>query len=222
MRNSRLVLLLPFLFALLSGCSTDPTDTLEILETGLSIDTPLIETTSPQDTVESLQTQVIVLPLVESGASQGQSVDSTRTPPGEVGEGGEMQETVKTNLADIVSVDVSGNERAYQFSVGIRSPDTGCDQYADWWEVITGDGDLIYRRILLHSHVNEQPFVRSGGPVTIDQDTLVIVRAHMNTDGYGGIAFEGSVQSGFKAVDLDPSFAFHLSETQPLPEDCAF
>jgi len=79
-------------------------------------------------------------------------------------EGIEMAEEI---LADVLSVEVTGSPNAYQFSVKIASPDTGCEQYADWWEVLSEDGQLLYRRILLHSHVNEQPFVRSGGPVNI-------------------------------------------------------
>ncbi|MGA9190363.1 MAG: hypothetical protein WBZ24_01400, partial [Anaerolineales bacterium] len=67
--------------------------------------------------------------------------------------------------ARVISVDVSGEEGAFTFAVEIASPDTGCDRYADWWEVVTPNGDLLYRRILLHSHVDEQPFARSGGPV---------------------------------------------------------
>jgi|GEM_PF-2150998 len=89
--------------------------------------------------------------------------------------------------ADVISVEVSGVDNNYTFSVGITSPDTGCEQYANWWEVISEDGQLIYRRILGHSHVAEQPFVRLGGKVKIDKQQVVIIRAHMNTSGYGGM-----------------------------------
>ncbi|MCB0054175.1 MAG: hypothetical protein KDE24_32035, partial [Caldilinea sp.] len=68
-------------------------------------------------------------------------------------------------VADVFGVTVRGDDGAYQFSVEIASPDTGCNQYADWWEVLDSDGNLLYRRILTHSHVDEQPFIRSGGPV---------------------------------------------------------
>jgi hypothetical protein len=127
-----------------------------------------------------------------------------------------------TLFAEVLSVDVSGDENAYQLLVEIRSPDTGCEQYADWWEVVSQDGDLLYRRILAHSHVSEQPFKRSGGPVLMGVDTLVIVRAHMHPHGYGGMAFQGSVEGGFEPVQLDANFAPDLDEIKPLPTGCAF
>ena len=125
-------------------------------------------------------------------------------------------------VADVVSVKVSGSPGAYQFDVGVRSQETGCRQYADWWEVVSEDGRLLYRRVLLHSHVDEQPFQRSGGPVPIQPNTVVWVRAHMNPGGYGGVAFKGSPQSGFRAAPLSADFAAGLGKTPPLPDGCAF
>lgn len=148
--------------------------------------------------------------------------DEIIPPTNTQGPGGDGQVMDSTKLADVISVDVSGSEGAYRLSVGISSPDTGCDQYADWWEVVSQEGELIYRRVLLHSHVEEQPFVRSGGPVAIAPDSMVIVRAHMNIDGYGGAAFQGSVESGFKETALKPDFASDLADELPLPDGCAF
>tara|TARA_R110001592_G_scaffold362884_1_gene678682 strand:- start:718 stop:1206 length:489 start_codon:yes stop_codon:yes gene_type:complete len=125
-------------------------------------------------------------------------------------------------MASIVSVTSSGMENNYTFSVSISSPDTGCSQYANWWEVVKEDGTLLYRRILGHSHVNEQPFVRSGGAINIVSDQVVIVRAHMNTSGYGIKAFIGSVSNGFTETILDNEFAKILETVSPLPDGCAF
>lgn len=125
-------------------------------------------------------------------------------------------------LASIVSVTSSGMENNYTFSVGISSPDIGCSQYANWWEVVTEDGALLYRRILGHSHVNEQPFIRSGGTINIATDQVVIIRAHMNTSGYGTKAFIGSVSNGFTETILDNEFAQTLATVAPLPKRCAF
>ena len=122
----------------------------------------------------------------------------------------------------VTAIAVSGEENQYNFSITIESDDTGCDQYADWWEIIDFDGNLLFRRILTHSHVNEQPFTRSGGPVSLTASNTVYVRAHMNNSGYGIKAFEGSVADGFKAIDLSANFAKDLEKAQPLPESCAF
>ena len=124
--------------------------------------------------------------------------------------------------ADIVSVSVNGSEANYTFSVGIKSADTGCKQYANWWEVVSEDGELIYRRILGHSHTNEQPFVRSGGKVSIQMNQTVIVRAHMNNSGYGTVAFRGSVENGFVLTELDKDFASDLETISPQPSGCVF
>ncbi|MDF1513533.1 MAG: hypothetical protein P1S60_06970 [Anaerolineae bacterium] len=134
----------------------------------------------------------------------------------------EIMPTHKPEMANVLSVEVSGTENAYQFSVEISSPDTGCEQYADWWEVLGEDGQLIYRRVLLHSHRDEQPFVRSGGPVAISSNTVVIIRAHMHPDGYGSAGIMGSVGTGFNPVDLAHDFAVDLERQDPLPDGCAF
>ncbi|WP_298539903.1 hypothetical protein [uncultured Aquimarina sp.] len=124
--------------------------------------------------------------------------------------------------AGVTNVSVSEKEGSYTFSVEINSPDLGCNQYADWWEIVSEDQTLVYRRILAHSHVNEQPFTRSGGPVNITEDQTVYIRAHMNNKGYGDVVFKGSVSAGFSQQTLDISFASELETTAPLPNGCAF
>ncbi len=134
---------------------------------------------------------------------------------------GPREEPPPPALADVVSVAATGEPGAFRFAVGIRSPDTGCEQYADWWEVVGEDGRLLHRRVLGHSHVAEQPFVRAGGPVPVAPETVVWVRAHMHPDGYGGVAFRGSVRDGFAAADLPAAFAAGLAGEPPAPPDCA-
>ncbi len=124
--------------------------------------------------------------------------------------------------AVVTAVDFTGSEDNYNFSVTLKSPDTGCDQYADWWEVLDKEGNLIYRRILAHSHVNEQPFTRSGGPVAIKENTFVYIRGHMNELGYGSLVFGGTIKDGFESIELPVEFATELAETEPLPTNCAF
>ena len=126
------------------------------------------------------------------------------------------------NQAAITAVKCSGQPNNYTLNVTIKSPDTGCDQYADWWEVFNSDGILIYRRILGHSHVNEQPFTRSGGIVDVGPDDFIYVRAHMNNLGYGSLVFSGTLRNDLQPDTLDTSFAMDLATMAPLPDDCAF
>jgi len=125
-------------------------------------------------------------------------------------------------VANVNSVQVTGTANAYTFSVGIQSPDSGCGQYADWWEVLSESGSLLYRRILAHSHVNEQPFTRSGGPLKMEANEVVYIRAHMHPHGYGGIVYKGSVQNGFDEFTVAADFAQSVETEPPLPTDCAF
>jgi len=137
------------------------------------------------------------------------------------GQGDEKAPPSQENeTADVTAVEINGNPGDYTFSVTVRSPDTGCEQYADWWEVVSPDGtDLIHRRILAHPHTNEQPFTRSGGPVVVRPDSTVVVRAHLNDAGYGGQALRGTVADGFSKVDLPDEFGAEIEEASP---DCGF
>ncbi|MEZ4439966.1 MAG: hypothetical protein R3B72_12795 [Polyangiaceae bacterium] len=124
--------------------------------------------------------------------------------------------------ADVTAVAAHGTAGDLTFDVTVASPDTGCDRYADWWEVVSPEGALLYRRILAHSHVDEQPFTRSGGPVKISRDDTVLVRAHLSLGGYGR-ALRGSASAGFSAADdLPADFAAALAEAAPRPDGCAF
>ncbi|WP_238569011.1 hypothetical protein [Xenococcus sp. PCC 7305] len=125
-------------------------------------------------------------------------------------------------IAEVLKVEATGKANEYSFAVTVQSPDTGCDRYADWWEVITPEGELLYRRVLLHSHVTEQPFRRQGGTVKIQPQQKVIVRVHMFPDGYSAIAQAGTVESGFSPMSLPSSFADSLASVEPLPKNCAF
>jgi hypothetical protein len=125
-------------------------------------------------------------------------------------------------LADVVEVAVSGQPGTYTFAVTVRSPDAGCERYADWWEVALADGTLVHRRILAHSHVEEQPFTRSSGPVAVSADDEIIVRAHLAPGGYGGRALGGSVGGGFVETTLDAGWGAALESVAPQPDGCAF
>ena len=75
----------------------------------------------------------------------------------------------------------------YRIEVTVRHTDEGWDHYADGWEVLTEDGQVLGHRKLYHPHIDEQPFTRSLGGVEIPQGVhRVIVRAHDREHGWGG------------------------------------
>lgn len=126
------------------------------------------------------------------------------------------------NEGRVLNVSVSGTRNKYSFAVSISSPDTGCDRYANWWEVITPQGYLIYRRILMHSHVKDQPFMRTGGEIKVLPDQKIIIRVHMFPDGYSVNALSGTVENGFQSEELPLDFNLNLARSIPLPTHCAF
>jgi len=90
--------------------------------------------------------------------------------------------------ADVVAVKPtreSGNR--WRFDVTVKSNDKGWDYYADAFEVLTPDGQLLGRRILYHPHETEQPFTRELTGVKIPPDVKsVVVRARHKPRGYDG------------------------------------
>lgn len=82
----------------------------------------------------------------------------------------------------------------WRFDVTVRHPDTGWEDFADGWDVVLPNGTVIkpdpnspYTRLLLHPHVDEQPFTRSQSGIIIPEDvTQVTVRAHDVLFGFGG------------------------------------
>jgi hypothetical protein len=90
--------------------------------------------------------------------------------------------------ADVVGVKASaGKDVTWSFSVTVRHDDEGWDHYADRWEVLGPDGEVLATRVLYHPHVEEQPFTRSLGGVKIPKGVKeVVIRAHDLVHGYGG------------------------------------
>lgn len=166
-----------------------------------------------------------VVPSVDGGDSESTTVIPSDSSTGD--------ETWTGPYANVVAVSASGTPGSYTFDVSIESSDIDCSQYASWWEVLTEDGSLIFRRILEHSHTDENgtsdpgapgnTFTRDGGPIDIEADQVVLVRAHMNTGGYHGDAMRGSVAGGFViAPDIGAEFAAEVEFEDPQPTRCLF
>jgi len=85
---------------------------------------------------------------------------------------------------EIVNVEVVCSSSC-TFSVTLKHADEGWDHYANQWDVMTMDGDLLKSRVLYHPHVDEQPFTRSLLGVKIPAGTnRVKIRAKDLKHGY--------------------------------------
>jgi hypothetical protein len=186
---------------LLAGCggptqlpvapTSEPTAAVEATATtapSVAPTAPPTETpTQPPGTATSEPTAT-----VEATATTAPSVAPTALPaetPPPAG-GGEGQ-----GNADVLQVRaVQDTEGTWTFHVTVEHPDTGWEDYADGWDVVTPDGTILkpdpdsqFTRTLLHPHENEQPFTRSQSGIEIPEGvTNVRVRAHDLVDGFGG------------------------------------
>ncbi|RIA56130.1 hypothetical protein [Dichotomicrobium thermohalophilum] len=95
---------------------------------------------------------------------------------------------VMAGEADVVDVEVAKQgDGTFRFDVTVRHADEGWDHYADRWDVLGPDGEVLGSRELLHPHVNEQPFTRSLMGVVIPADVEeVTLRAHDSVHELGG------------------------------------
>ena len=86
----------------------------------------------------------------------------------------------------VVNVDASKSGGTWRFDVAIKHADEGWDHYADGWGVYLPDGTELGYRVLVHPHVNEQPFTRSLEGESIPQGTKsVIIRPNDKVHGLG-------------------------------------
>jgi len=100
----------------------------------------------------------------------------------------------------------------WTFEVTVEHPDTGWNDYADGWDVVTPDGSVLktrsddaFTRVLLHPHFDEQPFTRRQVGIEMPAGVIsVVVRAHDHPDGYGGrevtVDLEAGSGPGFEVV----------------------
>jgi hypothetical protein len=123
------------------------------------------------------------------------------------GDAGAVAATAEAGNADVEFVRaVEGADGTWTFRVTVRHPDTGWEDYADGWDVLTADGTVLKRdadspftRLLAHPHVDEQPFTRSQGGIIIPPGTNEVrVRAHDIVAGYGGreVLVDLTIESG--------------------------
>lgn len=95
----------------------------------------------------------------------------------------------------IVDVKVTKYGVEWRVDVTLLHPDTGWDHYADGWEILDTEGNRLGYRELAHPHVNEQPFTRSLGNVTLPDGTReIFIRARCSVDGWASETFRVELQ----------------------------
>jgi len=99
-----------------------------------------------------------------------------------------MVSTINAGEADVTAVDVGRSpDGTYRFDVTVRHGDEGWDHYANKWDVVGPDGQVLGTRTLYHPHVDEQPFTRSLSGVIFPKGiNKVTIRAHDLVHEYGG------------------------------------
>jgi hypothetical protein len=94
--------------------------------------------------------------------------------------------SVFANTPEVVAVNAGKSGSTWRFDVTLKHADEGWDHYADGWGVYLPDGTELGYRVLVHPHVNEQPFTRSLSGVKIPKGTeSVIIRPNDKVHGVG-------------------------------------
>lgn len=75
-------------------------------------------------------------------------------------------------------IQAAGGDNMFRVDVTIKHADTGWDHYANQWDILDENGELLGSRVLHHPHENEQPFTRSLSLMIPAQVTTVTIIAH--------------------------------------------
>ena len=151
--------------------------------------------------------------------------------------------------AVVLDVDVTEDSGNYRFRVTLHSADTlqspdlfhipnrSCDQYINWWEILSEDVEtLIHQEFMTSIHEDESSFSSTSSPLQLEPDQVFLIRAHQNTSrtkrdeltgaeksvsGYAAEqAFKGSIAKGFKTVRIPESLGKGLAQENPQPLVC--
>ena len=95
--------------------------------------------------------------------------------------------TAWAGKADVENATARKSGATWTISATVRHADEGWKHYANSFQVLTMDGKVLGTRVLVHPHVNEQPFTRSLSGVTIPENIKKVrIRAGDLVHGYGG------------------------------------
>jgi len=198
--------------AILAGCGSAPAPTSTAVAAPASADTMI---PAPTDTPAPSPTDAEVAPTDTPAPSPADAEVASTDTPAPSSTDIEVSPTATPTTgggADAGNADITfvratqAADGTWTFAVTVEHPDTGWEDYADGWDVVTPNGQVLkpnpddaFTRVLLHPHENEQPFTRSQGGIVIPEGvTQVRVRAHDLVDGYGGreVVVDLTVDSG--------------------------
>lgn len=152
----------------------------------------------PEVHSDEAPTQSVFVPAVQSDESKITAKDQVTTATAEQAAIPKSttvsQDELSVANADVLFVKTQlAQDGTWTFNVTVSHLDTGWEDYADGWDVLLPDGTVIksadspFTRLLLHPHVDEQPFTRSQSGIEIPSEIdIVTVRAHDIVDGFGG------------------------------------
>jgi len=93
---------------------------------------------------------------------------------------------VNAGDVNILAADFRQNtDSSWSVGVTLKHTDTGWDHYADRWQVEDEQGNSLGYRLLMHPHVNQQPFTRRLVGLSLPKEiTTVYIRAHDKVHGW--------------------------------------
>ena len=93
--------------------------------------------------------------------------------------------------ARVIAAEAKENgDGTFRVSATVEHADEGWDHYANAFEVIGPEGEVLGTRVLAHPHVTEQPFTRTLGRVAVPEGVArVSVRAVDSVHGPGSEGF---------------------------------
>jgi hypothetical protein len=99
--------------------------------------------------------------------------------------------------ADVIDAKVehSGGD-FYRFIVTVQHDDEGWEHFAKAWEVLDVNGNILGARVLLHPHVNEQPFTRTQTISLPENINQVTIRAYDLVHEFGGKELTLDIKKG--------------------------
>ena len=140
--------------------------------------------------------------------------------------------------AVVLKAEVNRSQPDYTVDVTTQSPDLHCNQYTNWVEIITPEGELKGRETFDQPHKEQSswPGVLTISADKVKPDQPLLIRAHFkggqrndegqfelrsDGSGYTNQALKGSIQEGFhQQVRLPSNFALWLEDDPPQPSKC--